>query len=358
MGSSSLRPDRAEGVNALRGVVCLSVTALHFVYLLRPAGGWTDGFLLLRPGVESFFVLSGYFLAASYRERPTDVHFSVPRLVARRLLRLLVPFWVAVGLVYLLPAWRLVVPGGISYTPPAVVDLLANFACVWDLADRPLALFTFWSLATLIQLNVLWAAAFWLVRWAFLWHTDGRHHARTLVVLQALTLAGAAASWTVAFGTQAAATDWRLPHWFVYAALGSAAYWAVESARWRWIAASLAGGLLAGGWLNGTPRPVLAVASTAALVWLTVRPVRWNWFGWRAVSAVGRWSYSVYLVHGIVGYRTLTAVGRAGVPTDGGWAAVHFATAIGVSVAAGWVFFRLVELPVLKWSQGIRYRGV
>jgi peptidoglycan/LPS O-acetylase OafA/YrhL len=206
-------------------------------------------------------------------------------------------------------------------------------------------------------LNVLWAVTFWLVRWTFLWNTDGRHHARTLAVLQALTLAGAAASWWVAFGKPTTHTDWRLPHWFVYAALGSAAYWAVESVRWRWLAAALAAALLVGGGVAATPRPALAVASTTALLWLTVRPVRWNWFGWGAVSAVGRWSYSVYLVHGIVGYRTLTAVRWAGVPTDGVWTVVHFATAIGVSVAAGWVFFRLVESPVLKWSQGIRYRG-
>lgn len=357
MTSATLRPDRAEGVNALRGVVCLSVTALHFVYLLRPAGGWVDLLLLLRPGVESFFVLTGYFLAASFRERPTDVHFSVPRLVARRLLRLLVPYWVAVGLVYLLPAWRLVAPVGTPYTPPSAADVLANFGCVWDLTARPLALFTFWSLATLIQLNVLWAAAFWLVRWAFLWERDGRHHGRALAVLQAFTLAAAAASWWVAFGTRDDGTGWRLPHWFVYAALGSAAYWAVDSARWRRVAAVVAFGMLGGGVFAGTPRPVLAVASTGVLVWLTVRPVGWRWFGWRAVSAVGRWSYSVYLVHGIVGYRTLTALGWAGVPTDGGWVVVHFATAIGVSVAAGWVFFRLVELPALKWTQGIRYRG-
>lgn len=347
-------------MNVLRGVVCLSVTALHFAFLLEKSGGrWVEWLLHVRPGVESFFVLSGYFLALSYRELPTDVHFSVPRLVGRRLLRLLVPYWTAMGLVFLVPVWRMFVPAATPYPPPTLGEVLANLLCVCDLTGQPFALFTFWSLATLLQLHLLWAATFWLVRWAFLWRTDGRHHARTLTVIQAVCLAATAVSWWLAFGSaaDAASPPWRLAVWFVYAGVGSAAYWAVRQPAWRWVAAALGLALAVGAVVSGSMRPVFGLATTAVLLLLNFQPLPIRTWVGRALAAVGNRSYSVYLVHGIVGYRVMTALGWAGVPAGGWGAVVLFAAGMAASVAAGAVFFRLVERPVLNWARGIKYRG-
>lgn len=352
--------DRTAPVNVLRGVVCLSVTALHFAFLLQQSDqAWVEWLLQVRPGVESFFVLSGFFLAASYRELPTDVHFSVPRLVGRRLLRLLLPYWAAVALVFLLPVWRLLVPTTPPYQPPAITDVLANLVCVCDLTGQPFALFTFWSLAALIQLHLLWAVTFWLVRWAFLWRTDGRHHARTLVVLQAICLMATAVSWWFAFGSPSddASPPWRLAEWFVYAGVGSAAYWAVKQPVWRWVAAALGIALAVGASVSGSLRPVFGLATVAVLLLLRFQPLPIRTWVGRALAAIGNRSYSVYLVHGIVGYRVMTALGWVGVSSDGWGAVVLFTAGMVASVAAGAVFFQLVERPVLNWARSIRYRG-
>lgn len=352
--------DRTAPVNVLRGVVCLSVTALHFAFLLQQTGqAWVEWLLLVRPGVESFFVLSGFFLAASYRELPTDVHFSVPRLVGRRLLRLLLPYWAAVGLVFLLPVWRAFVPATPPYQPPAIADVLANLVCVCDLTGQPFALFTFWSLAALIQLHLLWAVTFWLVRWAFLWRTDGRHHARTLVVLQTICLAATAVSWWFAFGSPSdnASPPWRLAEWFVYAGMGSVAYWAAKQPAWRWVAAALGVALIIGAAVSGSPRPVFGLGSTALLLLLSFHPLPIRTWVGRALAAVGNRSYSVYLIHGIVGYRAMTVLGWVGVSSDGWGAVVLFTAGMVASVAAGAMFFFLVERPVLNWTRSIRYRG-
>lgn len=347
-------------VNVLRGIVCLSVTALHFVFLLEVDGQQlTDWFLWVRPGVESFFVLTGYFLAASYRERVSDTHFSVPRLVARRLLRLLVPYWVALAGVYLLPAWRLFVPTTDPYILPAVGDVVANFACAGDLFARPPALFTFWSLATMIQLHVLWATAFWVVRWALLPNSNGRHHTRAMGVLQALVVLATMASWWWAFapGDPASGSDvttgWRLPAWFLYAGVGCISYWAVGRVLWRTTLLIFVVGLLAGAGVSSNPRATLAAVAAVVLFSISVRPVSLSGWVWQPLSAVGRWSYSVYLVHGIVGYRVMTALSWGGLTSP----AVRFIGAVVASLAAGWIFYRLIEAPVLRWVGGIRYRG-
>lgn len=64
-------------MDVLRGVICLYVMGLHFADLFQDAGGWLNWLVQFRPGVESVFVLSGYFLAATYNAPDKVLHDSL-----------------------------------------------------------------------------------------------------------------------------------------------------------------------------------------------------------------------------------------------------------------------------------------
>jgi peptidoglycan/LPS O-acetylase OafA/YrhL len=74
----------------------------------------------------------------------------------------------------------------------------------------------------------------------------------------------------------------------------------------------------------------------------------------RAVYCLAIWSYSIYLTHNLV----LLAGSRLSARFPGVPPAVHvLAWAVGM-IAAGWVFFRLVELPAIRFRDRWVPRGV
>ncbi len=360
-------PDRRlESVNVLRGVICLSVMGQHFAYLFTDPSVVVEWLIRFHPAAECFMVISGYTIAAIYHPKPTDLSFSVPGLVGRRLLILLGPYWAAVTLVYLIPLWRLLaiaswIPNPEVARLPEVTffDVVLNLTGTSDIFARPPVLFTFWSLATLLQLHVIWAGLFWVIRQGFLWRKVLNHHANTLLVLHVLVFLAGVLSVGLSLRDDAPHEPvnshwWHLPFWFYFVAVGWGAYWATK--EWRWLMAGVPFALILVAVLTSSPRPFFAAATAVGLVLVTRHPTALAGRVWGPLRAVGRWSYSVYLVHGIVGYRVMTALTWAGVPQSGGWAVLHFAAGAVASVACAYGFHRLVETPVRRLASGIRYR--
>lgn len=352
--------ERNEAVNVLRAVVCFGILLKHFTTPYRFAShwhGWQEFGVLWLPGTECFLVVAGYFLAHMFR--PSEAQFlSVPQFARRRGYRLLVPYWVALGVAYLgLWVWRAVVPGppvGHLYEPWAV---LANALCVADLFAQPSPMVFFWTVATLMQMYTLWAATFWVVRRYFLARGVTDYHARTegvMIPLTGLLLVGSAAL-TAAGGT--AGWGWQLPRWGLYPAAGALAYWAAER-RVSPLAGLLT--LLTLGAVAAaadSPRPLFAgltglllVATGSGRIVLRGRAAGW-------VAAVGRCSYSVYLMHGLVGVRVWAVCGLVGLTSDTpGGAAVLVLLAVVGSLAAGWVLYVLLERPMARQAARVDYR--
>lgn len=350
----------ADAVHVLRGVVCLGIMLKHFSTPAAFAahwGGWAAFGVLWLPGTECFLVVSGFFLAHMFR--PGEAQFlSVSQFARRRGYRLLVPYWVALVLAYAgLAVWRAVVPGppvGHLYDPPAMA---ANFLCVPDLFGYPSPMLFFWTIVTLVQTYALWAVAFWLVRRSFLARGVTDYHFRTegvmIPVTVVLMVLGGYIRWTVAL----ADWDWQWPRWIVYPATGAFANWA---ARGRVSLVAYLGVVLLlglGASVAGSPRPLFAAVVGMLLVAgqsgrLTV--------GGRlpaGLAVVGQWSYSVYLMHGLVGVRVWAVCGLVGLhPTSGLSAAVLVLLAVAASLCAGWLMHALVERPMSRRAAAVSYR--
>jgi peptidoglycan/LPS O-acetylase OafA/YrhL len=358
------RPDRFD-IDPLRGLVCLSLCVLHFYVgplfeefdaLFGEAG--RDAVHCYRPGVESFLVLAGLLLAHSLRPVPGE-RVSVGAYLRRRFLRLVVPYWAAV-LLATADRWLPALAGSASPQAAGWREVTARLFFAEEVFGYPEAAVGFWSMVVLEQFYLLWLGAFGLV---LLFPGTAHDPWRATRVMAVLTLAGclASAAWVChAYRMgEIGAFDgrFRLPRSAVYLTLGMLLYWHVRGGMGRGLLAIAVIAVLGVGIYTDRSQPYKALILAAVLVPL-VRG--WHWPAvWpvRALGFVGRRSYSLYLMHVIVGNRFLMADAvrsRAGL--GDWWAIPELVAAIGVSLLAAMVFYRLVELPMYRRALRVRYR--
>ncbi|KAE8763152.1 acyltransferase family protein [Georgenia thermotolerans] len=350
---------RIEGLDGLRA---LAVTAV-LVYHLRPAS-LPGGFL----GVDVFFVVSGFLITTLLlRELRARGRLDLPRFWVRRVRRL-VPALVAVVLVTIPLAWLadtdLLV--GIGRQTLGALTFSTNWVEVaagtsYFTATAPQLFVNFWSLAVEEQFYLLWPLLLAAVVAA---SSSARH--RALAALAAAVVSAVLMAVLYVPGEDATrvyyGTDTHLFGLMIGAALAFA--WAapgggpLAAPAWRrrrgLVAAGALVGLLLlmltlrqaspltfrGGILLGS---VLSAALVAALLGpptrfqrlMRLRPLEW----------LGRRSYSVYLWHWPV-----ILIADAVVPTAYDSAAhwVLRAAAVGVTLGAAALSFRLVEEPVRR----------
>jgi peptidoglycan/LPS O-acetylase OafA/YrhL len=354
---------RASAVNVFRAVVCLEIVGMHAFHgnlgaQVGPAVGWAVAHL--RFGYESFFVLAGYFLAHAFRPGEWS-YLSVAAFVRRRLIRLALPYWVAIvfGVAgFELSAWvrgRHYNSGGLPALWPTL--LFAQDLVPVAAADRPWVSpsVVYWFMAPLFQYYLLWAAAFWAVRRWHLGRDTPEYHDRTLRAMTGLTVAAMAGS--LACVAAGGGFRWALATDAVYLAVGCLAYWAAHGRPARfWLAAGVAGLVGVGAW-HGQSRP-LAAAVTACLLPALTRQAGGP-SGWpaRCLAFVGERSYSIYLTHTYIAYRMLNwSWGFSG--RDSLAAALTvWSAAVGASVAFGALVYALVERPTARIARGVQFRG-
>ena len=357
-----------ETVEAFKGYVCLGIAAMHLSGVLTAHGpnlfGRAVGFYFynLQLRVESFYVLSGFFIAHLFR--PEDrVLLSVPRLVARRFFRLAIPYWVLIATVL-----AAVLAGDFyRHRPPHLPDVweLATAAVfAQDLFAWPAELpTTLWSMPPLFQFYLGWGATFWAVREGLIaaGAVDFQRQTRrimsgvtTLTVLVSLVLWGFAA-----FEPNAGMiTRWALPRWVWAFGLGALTYWRADRALPTAVWVAAAGAVAVFGVVFEHPSPLKAVACAAVLLAVGRGWAIPDLWATRVLCYIGRRSFSIYLIHGFIGYRVLGwYLKLPPAARDGfGYDLAAFVVAVAASVLAGAVYYNLVERPALRLAGRIRYR--
>lgn len=359
--STGRAPDgrREFDIDAFRGLVCLSLVTLHF-YVNGPLHdglhrliGSVGDFLVhhVRLGVESFFLLAGFMMAHMLRPAPGE-NVSVRGYLTRRFFRLIIPYWIAV-LLAALDRWAVLVVfqrGDV----PAAGDVIAQmsltqefFAHAEDVAPTG-----YWSMVTLEQFYLVWLVGYWICRKLLGQGTGGYGPAEQAMAW--LTLAAGLVSAIVLASDEW--TRFRLPRYALYLSLGLMLYWCVRQrfARVPFVIGLVA--LAAVAVYTGKSRPIAGLASVALLIPLCR--------GWRLPSAAvlrflalwGRRSYSLYLMHPIVGIRLLSFGKFAADGEPAVLLGVLAAAFVGTFIAAE-VFYRLVELPCQARARQVNYRG-
>ncbi len=304
-----------------------------------------------RMAVQVFLVLGGYLAASSLAPRGLARFDSASQQIARRFVRLVVPYAVALVLAVVVAAlvrsWadHPSVPGA-----PELAQLVANALLLQDIVGEEALSAGVWYVAIDFQLFVCSVLLFALVRAVC---TEGRaRHAAWAG--RALLVAGTAAS-LLAFNRQPQIDMWALYFLGAYG-LGMMAYWAVQAPRaggWMAGIAVLGAAALA---LDFRERIAVALVTALALAWALRSPHWRQWPGLAPVVRLGQRSYSVFLVHFPVCLLVNAVVSHLW-PESPAWNALGMLAAFALSLMAGWQLYERVERHVPSWSTALRWQA-
>lgn len=327
----STLPDRLQVIDALRGLASLSVCLFHLTNgnmdflppgILKSAGSY--GWL----GVEVFFVISGFILPyALYRSGYELRYFGA--FLLKRIIRLDPPYIITILFIIGLNYLAVAAPGfrGTTFNvslPQVVLHaayLNAFFGYEWL---SPI----FWTLAVEFQY-------YWLIGLLF-----------PAVVSQRLTVRAGL------FGLLAVIA-FLFPdssfvfHWLTLFMMGMLSFQVQaglvsKSSFFLW----LGGLVICASYMLG---PLIAAVggATAAII------VLMN-FGSNALLFLGKISYSLYLIHVVVGVKIVNLGARfaAGMPGK----LLVLIVALGASIAAAYALYRWVEYPAQRWASAINFR--
>lgn len=333
--------ERLEFVDGLRAVAVLSVLAFHAAAHDGALVAASPKFLadILRQGchgVDLFFVLSGFCLSYPWihaAARGAAPDFETAKFAARRMVRIVPPYYAAIALLLLFVAvyhaigWRL--PIGMPQTGFSAGDILRQ-ALFFDWNVRLLN-DVFWTLAVEFRWYFVFPVALWL------WLRSPRAFAAAGVAVFCVTATTRAGSMDLAvlptfmLGIVAAHAFVHQPAWlrriapFAFAVCLAVTFATSQTARFVWSASSLWG--MTAFWF------VVTAGSLAPLRAL---------LSFRLLTRIGFTSYGIYLVH--EPFRALTE--RLLSVHVSGWP-LWLASMAG-AVAAGMAFSAVAELPFVQ----------
>ena len=301
--------------------------------------------------VQVFLVLGGYLAMASLAPQGLARFDSAPLQVARRYVRLAIPYAVALLVAVLVAA--LVRPWFAHPSVPAepsLPQLLANALLLQDIVGEEALSAGVWYVAIDFQLFALLVLLLAGVR-----ALPGLAPGQRVLLVRVLVVAGTAASLLV-FNRHSGLDMWALYFMGAYG-LGVMAFWAVGSSRPAlWLGGMAVLGALALA-LDFRARILVALVSALGLAWALRRP--WSLPAGLAVALLqrlGQMSYSVFLVHFPVCLLVNALVHQVW-PTAVWANALGMLAAFGLSLAAGRLLYRTVERPAPTWALALRWQA-
>ncbi len=312
-------------LDVLRAVAALLVCLHHFDRGDEPALGILSagGYL----GVNIFFVLSGFVIPLSlyrsgFRYRDTGTFYLA------RLIRLYPAYLAAAVLAIGLHYVSTFVPGFAGNHPYYTREILwANATLTSDLLGKPWIVPIFWTLAIEAQFYVLIALSFPLL--------VGRRPWSALLVVILWILA------PLVFGVGPTVFTWT-----ALFTLGIAIFLYRESLLSPcWVGVVFAAAAAAEVAVHGWASAFIGVC-TAVFIAFCPR------IDFRALVAIGTISYSLYLIHSVIGGRVINFTSRLPDQQFVHWLAL--AVAVLLSLAAAAVLYYVIEKPSHVFSRRFR----
>jgi hypothetical protein len=360
VSANSLR--RFEYIDGLRGLASVMVAVCH---LAHAAADKHPGILgarietladMGRYGVQIFFVLSGFVIAHSVMSGAHSFSY-LGRFAGRRFVRLDLPYWsvIAFEIALLWVSGKVMV----EYTRdlPPLGQILSHAVYLQEFLGYQHILPVFWTLCYEVQFYLVFVLSLVLLeklRGAGVSVTATRNVAKLAL---ALSFCGSLAIYLGGLPDPHEALF--VDRWFQFA-FGVMTYlYYREYCNGWWIVAA-AGLCVIGGMLFGENAyritSTLLTSGTGLAILASARAYWWNaLLAGRTMQFLGRISYSLYLLHLCVGWRTTVLVREffgASYSTLHAYAA--FAIGMAVSIAAASVMYVLIERPSIALARKIR----
>ena len=296
-------------------------------------------------GVNVFFVLSGFVISMNLRGAPLSGRY-VAMFALRRSVRLDPPYWVTIVLCIALARLSALMfselAGRGQYSAAQIVSHLFYLQDILGYGDISAV---FWTLCIELQ---FYLALVLVLTAAF---DPARPGQRPLLAIGALTVL----SLVLAVGQLKLPVDGLFVRYWHMFGLGVLTCWCVfGDVAWRWWFALVAVEL--GIVFGAAPSlPHLAPVLAAGTLVLSTRwtPAR-GWLNGPVHQLLGKLSYSLYLMHPIVGWSTISVLKKLfGDHPSVALGLAFMAAGIAASIASAWVLYRLVELPAIRWSKKV-----
>ncbi len=353
---------RFEYIDGLRGLASILVAIGHLADAAedKHPGILGPGVMELadygRFGVQIFFVLSGFVIAHSVAAGAYSFAY-LGRFVARRFVRLDLPYWSVIALeITLLWVTGLIM---VEYLRelPSIPQILANGFYLQQYLGYEHILPVFWTLCYEVQFYLVFVLS--LVLLAKLRNAGVTE--RTTRILAAVALA-ASFCWSLSIYLGLAPMPHRalfIDRWFQFA-LGVVTYLFYRNyCGWLPFAAftalCVAGGLVFGADDYRVTSTLLTAATGVAIL----ASLRLSWWNSLLIAPtmqfLGRISYSLYLLHTAIGWRA-TALTRELLGSHYSTAAAYFAFFVGLaaSIIGAWIMYVLIERPAINIARKVR----
>jgi peptidoglycan/LPS O-acetylase OafA/YrhL len=356
-GTASSGATRNQTLDGLRGLASVSVMFYHLYGNLRAEFGagipvwlravFENGFL----GVQVFFVLSGYAIAAAVGDRVLSGRF-VGRFALRRSVRLDPPYWASMVVDAGVVVVGAQLVSGRTLDLPSWWEYAIHVLYLQDLIGIPPISDVYWTLCIEVQFYLFFVVLLMLLQRSTGATLVSDVLRRPVVRLVLGCLLGASlaihSGWlTVPKGT-------FTPHWFLFS-VGAVVFWCHRGwleARWLgWCLLVVALALLV------EPTPQIAAGLVTGLVLAPKRGLSGLTSALQSRPALflASISYSLYLVHASVGWSAISLAKRVlsleADATLGAWASFCFGGL--VSVTTAWILWRLVESPSQRFSRRV-----
>lgn len=352
---------RFEFIDGLRGVAASMVAVYHLHLNLEPAvSHWFSQTLtefihwgLL--GVEIFFVISGFVIAHSVRQGIHTFRY-LGRFALRRSIRLDPALWVTIVLELMaMQAGLMLMPGVVDAPLPEWPQILANAVYLQHFLGLGDVVLVFWTLTYEIQFYIV------LVASLVMWHTFPilRKVLRGKTWLVPLLAAYAYSLLIFVLVFDSPLRGLFIDRWFQFS-IGILVWLRFrEVISTRLLATVLL--LTSVVALVEAPTTFRVVSTMAAVVtggvlcYVAVTDRFSDWLADPVSQFFGRISYSLYLIHGVIGWRVISVLKALLGPELGPVLAffVFFAGAAS-SVLSAWVMYKIIEAPTMRFARRVR----
>lgn len=346
--------ERYTLIDGMRGLAALSVMLYHIgrdfleIPILHYGGA----------GVYVFFVISGFVICHSLIRKSVGGRFFA-LFMLRRSVRLDPTYWVSIALA-LFVLWLPSALLGYTIKFPTSYEIGLHAFYLQDLVGVTSINVVFWTLCYEIQFYLIFCAILFLAQKLF-----KATSTLSLVTIQILLLSlSLAVSLLWPLGLSAVLFSGGVPHglfinlWYLFL-LGCFSYLAIENQQVRPLFYAVVTLLLL--IAQDSSRFVVYIGLAAAtLFYIAGRlKVLTTWLRHSWLQYLGLISYSLYLVHDIVGLYvrdTGLHLAQKYFQMNSYWFVVSWVlVSILISLFCSALMYRYVEQPSLKWSKRIRY---